>query len=275
MRKILVLSIIIVVAAVSAFAAAPVADPIRVLILSGQNNHDWEKTTPAIKKILEDTGRFAVDVTEHPEKISAKQLEDYGLILSDWNTFGNSRKKATVKKWPKETQDAYLDFVRGGKGHVVVHAGGSSFGDWSQYQKLIGGASWKKGTNHGPRHAFPVRNAGETHPIAKGIGKFHTFDELWNNTGIDKDAVAIAEAYSSKEHRGSGLWEPIAAVNSFGKGRNFSLLLGHDAATMKNPGFRALLTRGAEWAATGKATIAISEEPPRTEEKAKALIAAP
>jgi hypothetical protein len=36
---------------------------IRVVILDGQNNHDWRSTTPVLKKALEDTGRFAVDVS--------------------------------------------------------------------------------------------------------------------------------------------------------------------------------------------------------------------
>ena len=38
----------------------------------------------------------------------------------------------------------------------------------------------------------------------------------------------------------------------FGKGRGFTLLLGHSAAFMENAGFRTLLLRGAEWAATGQ-----------------------
>ncbi len=38
----------------------------------------------------------------------------------------------------------------------------------------------------------------------------------------------------------------------FGQGRSFTLLLGHDAAAMDNPGFQALLRRGVEWAGTGQ-----------------------
>ena len=36
--------------------ALSAATPIRTLIIDGQNNHDWKKTTPVLKKILEDTG---------------------------------------------------------------------------------------------------------------------------------------------------------------------------------------------------------------------------
>ena len=36
---------------------------IKVLIVDGQNNHkDWINTTPEMKKILEETGLFTVDM---------------------------------------------------------------------------------------------------------------------------------------------------------------------------------------------------------------------
>ena len=37
--------------AVSTFAA-----PRKALIVDGQNNHNWQLTTPVLKKIVEDTG---------------------------------------------------------------------------------------------------------------------------------------------------------------------------------------------------------------------------
>jgi hypothetical protein len=40
---------------------------IRVVIIDGQNNHDWRATTPIMKKALEDCGRFTVDVATSPQ----------------------------------------------------------------------------------------------------------------------------------------------------------------------------------------------------------------
>ncbi len=37
---------------------------IKVLILTGVNNHDWRATTPALREILERTGRFEVYINE-------------------------------------------------------------------------------------------------------------------------------------------------------------------------------------------------------------------
>ena len=42
------------------------AEPIRVLIVDGQNNHKWADTTPLLKTILERAGIFTVAVTTTP-----------------------------------------------------------------------------------------------------------------------------------------------------------------------------------------------------------------
>ena len=66
---------------------APPAAPIRVLLLSGQNNHDWKTTTPKLEAILEEDGRFEVDVTESPGGLTSSSLEPYDVILSNWNAY--------------------------------------------------------------------------------------------------------------------------------------------------------------------------------------------
>jgi uncharacterized protein len=235
-------AMVVMLAAVSCVSlrGAEHRPPIRVLILSGQNNHDWTTTTPALRKILEDDGRFVVEITHRPDQWTDEVLSPYDLILSDWNTFG----PGPMKDWPDAAKQAFLGFVRRGKGVVFVHAGSSSFYDWEDYQ-AISGANWKIGqTSHGAPHEFEVNMVGE-HPITRGVDSFRTTDELWINPGVAPRAVVIAEAEQ----------QPIALVTSHGKGRCFTLLLGHGAQFMETPGFKTLLLRGAEWAATGEVRI--------------------
>ena len=40
----------------------------KALILDGQNNHNWRATTPLLKKALEDSGLFKVEVATAPGK---------------------------------------------------------------------------------------------------------------------------------------------------------------------------------------------------------------
>ena len=233
-----------------AFAAEP---PIHVLIFSGQNNHDWKTTTPKLKMLLESAGRFTVDVTDRPDQCDAATFAKYDVIVSNWNNWG----KPAVKEWPAATREAFLGFVRDGKGLVVVHAGGSSFYEWPEYHKLA--ASWGKMTGHGPVHDFEVKPAGD-HPIVHGIAAFRTTDELWHGTAFPPDARAVATAFSAKDKGGSGRDEPVALIHDFGKGRCFNLILGHHVQAMESGGFRALLVRGAEWAATGRVSADAAQQ---------------
>jgi hypothetical protein len=227
------------------------ANPVHVLILSGQNNHDWRSTTPKLKAILEDGGRFAVDIMETPGRLSAQSLELYDVVLSNWNAFGLDPQ---TSGWPAETRQAYLDFVRRGKGHVVVHAGSASFPEWKEYG-MLALATWKANqTKHGPRHEFPVRIDNPNHPVTAGLKPFKIFDELWNRPEIAEGAEVLASSYSAPEKEGTGQWEPAVIAGRFGDGRSLAIMLGHDAEAMENPGFQALLRRAVEWAATGRVT---------------------
>jgi type 1 glutamine amidotransferase/HEAT repeat protein len=218
----------------------PAEARLRVLILSGENNHDWRQTTPKLKSILTASGRFAVDVTEHPEQCDAQTFSRYDALLSNWNAFGNPG----ATNWPDATRAALLDFVHRGNGFVVVHAGGSSFYDWPEYLQLAG-AWWKMGqTSHGSPHEFTVEPLGD-HPITRGMKSFRTTDELWVQPGVGSLSRTLA----------IGEDQPLAFALEFGRGRGFTVLLGHSAAFMDTPGFQSLLLRGAEWAVTGNVTL--------------------
>jgi type 1 glutamine amidotransferase len=65
----------------------------------------------------------------------------------------------------------------------------------------------------------------------------------------------LATAYSAKEHKGTGMHEPMAWTVPFGKGRVFVTVLGHAVPETAAPDTAILLERGTEWAATGAVTI--------------------
>lgn len=207
---------------------------LRVLILSGQNNHDWQKTTPRLRQILEHSGRFVVEVTNQPQDLTPTAVSGFDVLLSDWNTFGSP----SVTNWSRIARLALLDFVRRGGGFALVHAGGSSFYDWPEYQQ-IAGAWWQMDqTSHGPPHEFLVEPT-PGHPITRGVRPFKTKDELWVKPGVHPEANVIARAEG----------QPIAITTSLGKGRGFALLLGHSHTFMDTRGFQQLLVNGVAWSA--------------------------
>ena len=66
------LSVMILVAMVATMFAGTdcqAAEPaLKALIVDGQNNHRWAETTPPLKKLLEETGLFTVDVATTPPR---------------------------------------------------------------------------------------------------------------------------------------------------------------------------------------------------------------
>lgn len=238
---------------------------IRVLLFSGRNNHDWRATTPALAECLEKSRRFRVTILADTRTLTRDLLAEHDVVLSNFNTFVRRGAPEADSGWSRDAKDALIDFVRSGKGHVAVHAGSSSFCDWPEYQQVVIG-NFKVGqTDHGRRHEFRVRISDRPHPITRGLEDFLTFDELWHGTRIEPDATVLAMAHSSKESGGSGRDEPIAAAGSFGAGRSFFLVLGHDVRAIENRGFQALLRRGTEWAATGR----VDPEPKGSEPEAE------
>lgn len=223
-------------------------NPLRVLILTGANNHDWRATTPVLKAILEVTGKFAVDVETNVPAMQPDSLSKYDAVLSNFNTYGQ---KNPGEVWNAEMRAAFLDFIRSGHGFVVVHAGSSVFNDWPEFQQ-IAGATWGKGTSHGRMHTNEIHILPTGSPITAGLKDFTMFDEFWQNAQVAPGALALATVTPKTEFGGPGKPEPIAFATEFGRGRGFTLLLGHNTQAMESDGFKILLRHGVEWAASGK-----------------------
>ena len=277
---------------------------LRALIIDGQNNHAmWPKTTMMMKRYLEQSGRFTVDVertktTWNGGELLAKYplqdgksyedskqpkpdpdfnptFSDYDVVLSNfgWN----------AAPWPQETQEAFEAYVRGGGGLVIVHAANNSFGDWKEFNRMIGLGGWdgrnersgpyvyvdKTGEvqrdtsqgsagSHGPQHEFQVVIRDPDHPITRGLPRawMHTQDELYQQLRGPADGMTIlATAYADPKYRGTGRHEPMIMTIDYGQGRVFHTPMGHSDVSMECVGFITILGRGTEWAATGDVTL--------------------
>ncbi len=228
---------------------------VRVLILTGRNNHDWRVTNPFLREVLQGTGRFDVRVTEEPSGLTAETLRPYDVLISNY----------CGPRWGVQAEKAVADFVKGGNGLVVVHAGSYPFGETAVlsermgrtgvYQKpwhewgLMVGATWSDAepkTGHGPRDAFDVVIEDKAHPVTAGLAeRFVTSDELYRNFRLKPGIHVLAQ----------GREKPLIWTTAYGKGRVFHTALGHDLDAMQTPGFVATYARGTEWAATGAVTL--------------------
>ena len=138
-----VLFVAIALSAIQTSAEEPRQDRIRLLIVDGQNNHDWPRATKILKEILEGSGLFAVDVSTSPSANATKETWDkwrpqfaqYRVVLSNYN--GCS--------WPKEVEKSLEEYVSNGGGLVIYHAANNSFLNWPAYNEMIG-LGWRDKT---------------------------------------------------------------------------------------------------------------------------------
>lgn len=253
----------IIMPALPAKAADPGGkeDKIRILILSGANNHDWKSTTPVLRSIYENSGRFSVDVTEKVPALTAADFAKFDALVSNYTTYP----KVVGQRWPAATEKAFLDYIAAGHGFVLFHAASTAWGDWPEFRKLIG-LSWQKdaaGKNisgHGAQHPFTVKITDHEHPVTRGMPDFlHLPDELYHRQLLDPSAQVLATTFSDHAKRGSGTDEPMVVVTRLGKGRAFHCAMGHATSQMEGVGFQSLMLRGTEWAATGEVTIPVPE----------------
>jgi len=233
------------------------AAPVKALIITGDEvgAHDWKATHQALKAILSEGGKMAVDVTTTPSKdLTDENLAKYDVFVLNYRNTPNGPPETA---WSDANKEALLKAVReGGKGLVSYHFASSAFTspNWEEFEKAVGG--WRTQGFHGPAHAFTVKKADADHPIAKGLAdKFdHAVDELYQNSKLPEGAVVLATAYSDPDKpKGTGKDEAVIWVNPYGKGRVFSCVLGHDVAALNDAEVPAWIRRGALWAATGEA----------------------
>ncbi len=228
------------------------AEPIPVAILTGENNHDWKATTPVMKSILEAPGRFRVAVLDQPwDDVTPEKLAPFQVLVLNFNP-------TSGRTWSEAQSKAFLDAVgMQGKGLVVIHAANNAFPGWREYETMIGGA-WRSTAGHGSFHAFPVDIVDREHPITRGLPQSfqHAADELYHGLTMEPGVRVLAVAFSSKARSGgTDRYEPMAWTLRHGRGRVFHTPLGHAANSMESAGFKTLLQRGTEWAATGEVTL--------------------
>ena len=94
---------------------------IKVLVFSGKNNHEWQKTTPMLIRIFNQAKLFTTSVTERPDTLNFDHLKKYDLILSNWNTWPDNQMELS-SEWEK----GFEKYVNEGGGALFLHAGASN-----------------------------------------------------------------------------------------------------------------------------------------------------
>ena len=245
---------------------------IKVLLIDGQNNHDWKRCSPVMMETLKATGRFTIEVaTVSKAEVAGfnPDFKKYDVVLSNYN--GAS--------WTKDTEKSFVQYIKGGGNLVVVHAADNSFPKWKEFNEMIGLGGWGgrnekdgpyvywkdgkivrddskgRGGSHGRPWEYKVIVRKKDHPITRGLPTefLQVKEELYDRMrGPAKNMEVLATAFAKG---GSERHEPVLMTITYGKGRIFHTVMGHSHTSMGGVAFQETLIRGTEWAATGKVTF--------------------
>jgi len=269
--------------------ASPARAPIPVLVVGGQNNHDWKIGNEFLIALLQRSGGFSVAESNTPAKGAPAtewaawnpQFAKYQCVVLDYNG----------EMWPPAVQTAFERYVAGGGSVVLVHAANNSFTGWAEYEKMVGllwrspdfGASLylddagkvvreepRQGRpmGHGKQWDWQVTVRDAKHPITAGMPPKwkHVKDELYHGQrGPAKDVNIIVSAFDDAKYQGTGKHEPIVWWVPYGKGKVLTNVMGHvgeNSGPLSCVGFQTVFLRSIEWLVTGRCTTPIPADFP-------------
>ena len=216
------------------------SDAKRVLIVTGIDypGHRWPETAPVLADAIARDDRLAVAVTEEPNDLADPDLGQNGAIVlhfMDWE----------VPDPGLEARANLREFVRRGGGLVLVHFACGAFQEWDEFPTLAGRAWDPQLRGHDPHGAFTVEIIDAEHPITRGLTDFETTDELYTCLAGNAPIHVLATARSKVDQKDY----PMAFVLTYGRGKVFHCVLGHDVQALDNPAVGELFRRGTAWTA--------------------------
>jgi len=269
---------------------------IRVLIVDGFSNHDWQRTTSLLRGILVSAGEFTVQVSTAPQDTNSAawkawrpRFADYDVVIQTCNENGDNGLLHGLKPkpdWPEDVKKDFAEYVRKGGGIYIFHAAENAFVGWKEYEQMVG-LSWReagygtaihigdageviripagdgRGTGHGQRGDVLVTRLGED-PIHAGMPKTWLSPDMevyYYARGPAEGLHVLAYARDSDPKLGM-LW-PVEWTTTYGKGRVYISTYGHvwpgDAATpgLWDAAVQTIILRALEWLAKRPVTYPV------------------
>jgi len=196
----------------------------------------WDK---ALEIMAKKTGAFSVVFSSDLDIFKGESLKEFDAVCLN-NTTGL---KFNPEKTP-ELCKSLMDFVKGGKGIIGIHAAIDSFYEWPEAQEMMG----NKFTGHpwGGNGTWAIKIDEPDHPLMaafKGKG-FKINDEIYRTEpplySRGKQLVLMSLDMSDPTTRnvpGVQLGEDtgISWIKTWGNGRVFYCSLGHNDHLLWNP----------------------------------------
>lgn len=203
----------------------------QVLVLCDDKWHPAHVVRSGLDALGSEDWHF--DVIENANDWSATRMAAYPIVL-----LAKANHVSATENVPWITpavEEAFVDYVRGGGGLLVVHSG-TIVRDSETLKRLIGGTF----TQHPPQCEVTITPQGY-HPITQNVEPFSVKDEHYF---METDDLQAHHFLSTTSEHGaqSGGW-----LREEGEGRVCVLTPGHNTEVWVHPEFQTLLRNALLW----------------------------
>ena len=244
------------------------AKPLKVLLITGGCCHDYAKQKDILKAGIE--SRINAEVTQiHTDDKSTKPplaILGNANYAKGFDVIIHDECAADIKdvEIVKAVLAPHADGIPGVNLHCAMHsyrvgnpgqkqAPGTPEAMWFDYLGL-------QSSSHGPQEPITISYTAKDHAISKTLENWTTIkEELYNNIQITtgKELAKGAQVVKKKKKQADGTeaveeatTESVVAWTNLynNKTRVFSTTIGHNNATVEDPRYLDLVTRGILWA---------------------------
>jgi type 1 glutamine amidotransferase len=225
-------------------ADAPAAKALRALYITGGCCHDYDRQKVIIPKGVSSRANVEWTIvqeggtsTDHRVSIYEKAdwADGYDVVVHN-ECFSGVHDPEFIERVIAPT--------RKGTATVVIHCAMHTFSSHKtdEYREFLGVTTRR----HGPQQPLEVKNLEPDDPIMK------TFPPVWKTGNEELYAIekvwpgtkSLAQAYALDNKRDhTVIWS-----HTYGKGSVFGTTIAHTNATMEDPVYLDMLTRGVLWA---------------------------
>ncbi len=228
----------------------------KLLVLSG-GRHPYEESTPVLESFLKGAGHDITILEDASVLADASKMSAYDALV--FNTRRENLPDFGDWELAAPEKDGLKTYIKSGKGFVCIHIACCVPSGWSEFDEITGGG-WVTGTSyHPPYGEMKVNISNTSHAGAKDVSAFTTSDELYMNTTFSPEGNDVFLTGDSED--GTWPWGPDRAptfmpggtyplgwTRTYGDGKVFVLLLGHDGRSFETPEFQQIVLNGVEWA---------------------------
>lgn len=195
----------------------------RILVLCDDFWHP-ARVPQAGLKLLESAG-YSFDWMTDASGWSAELMAQYTVVIL---AKSNNISALNVEPWMNpDVEQAFANYVRAGKGLLVIHSGSAGYQDAPTLRALMGGVFLQ----HPPQCPVTIEPT-VNHPMTRGVGSFTVQDEHYH---MSLDDPAADVFLTTRSEHGT---QPAGWIRSDGLGRVCMLTPGHNVEVWLHPSFQ-------------------------------------